>query len=639
MQTTSIFGENGLNTKTASEFVGLKNTLECINYLIGQGEMRKRQGYEVMATMTDDITFVGEYDVNRLILGYGTTIAVIDKATWTVEELKTDFAGGNFDGDGGMGIYYVSNGVDVAHAFERTIGITASKKLLYVSHSGTGTLTVGATITQGATTGTVEAIHETSGTTMMVMLTAGSSFTTGSITGGSLVFASITAFDFARGVLVEGGTSGASARLLASSGSLWVMQEVDGTLTNGETITTTTPVGVLSGTISTAPDWRSRKLKTSVIAKNIKIIDDRLYMYNLVDDPSGVIYSSPYAGSYPWYNTWTVGSTVGSAGLVSAPNLGTIYDIVPFGNGYVCLHEYGRIARYIETLDSGGTLSKVDRVQDIAESLGGNVGILTRKGMYYAGKNGLHVVQQIATLNQPYSGSEAKISNILADSFFANIDFSSASIVYDTDTDHIFIACAKDSQSNNLVLAYNLQQKALTTINGWTPVSMINSQGIYAGMGANLCKLFSGDTDGGSDIETRITQEVPLGDLIASHILERLCTKGFLSESSVINVAIGAYSINGEFTPAKKTLQFTSSGSSETATGYGSAGWGSSGYASSDYYQNTIETFKCATPILRNIQRLRITTYSLDSYPHILNYMYIQTKKLAPLPNRKLIQI
>lgn len=384
------------------------------------------------------------------------------------------------------------------------------------------------------------------------------------------------------------------------------------------------------------------EITAAPICKVLKVIGPRLFAGNLSTDETAVAYSSTDDGTDPPFSTWTVGTDADDPGLVSYRNAGPVNTIESLGGTPIIWGDFGKWAFKIGTLDVGGTLAKTDQTVMSRVDFGGSASIETNLGIFYVNEAGLWQLVSVGQNDIKFSDQEAEVSQLLGDQFFDDLDFSSASMVYDAKKRTLFVTCARNSTTNNFVFAYNTEHKAFTEVTGWNINRFLNDdQTIYGGSSTNgkVYKCFHGSDDDGLPIGTEFYQELNVGALQTRKILKGLYVQGFLSLSTTLNVKFDIYDRTGRLITDKMKFEWTTQYNSNSQDGYGTASYGGSAYGGDKDFANTVESFDGIRPFIRNFQRLRVRITGQDKLPHIINWLSVETAEKARIRRRKLTKI
>jgi hypothetical protein len=455
--------------------------------------------------------------------------------------------------------------------------------------------------------------------------------------------------NFTVGKKLTGATSGATATILedsdsGASGTL-TLGNIQGTFQNGEIITddNSSPG---SATTSSAVTWAYTTIANAPICKILKVIGSRLLAANLSTDETAVAYCKLDSGTNPPFTIWAVGTLADDPGQVNYRNAGAVNSIESFGPNIVVFSENGKWAFYINTIDSAGTLKKVDVFVISRLDFGGARGaISTAKGLFYANESGLWQFFSLGQDNVAFSDQEGRTSVLLGNDYFKDIDLSNASLAYDAERNLILLSCAKNSTANNYVIVYNTENKSLSEIKGWNINRFMVDNQILYGIGSTktvVWQCFDGNDDDGSDIWTRYRQELPTGDLEMRQGLLGEYIQGLLSQNTSLTVAFDIYDVEGHFVADKLQFIWTAQSGNTLNSGWGSSSQGHSswgGNASSGSNSGLIECFDGARGRIGNYQRIILDITGHDKLPHEINWFKVITKSKVPIRRRRMVQV
>jgi hypothetical protein len=381
-------------------------------------------------------------------------------------------------------------------------------------------------------------------------------------------------------------------------------------------------------------------IAASPICSVLRVIGNRLYAGNISTDETAVIYSEVDDGSDPPFTGWAQGTAATDAGQVSYRNAGAIRAIEPLGKFIVAFGDNGKYSFYIDQIDSGGTLSKVDVTQMYRRDFGGARGaIATPEGLFYVNEAGLWQMVAVGSEDIPFSDQEGLTSILLGKGYFDGVDFTNCDILHDAKRRLIAVTAAKGSSSNNYVIAYNLDHKAFTQFSGWTINRFLNiNQDIYAGSSVETkaYNVFSGYDDDGLAIGTEFRQELKLGELFTRQFLKGCYVQGFLSLSTEIMVRFDIYDVTGKPISDKLRFKWTPQRGEIGFDGWGTASWGASGWGGDIDYNKLVESFDGCRPFIRNFQRVILHITSGDKLSHVLNWVSLEATMKAPIRRRKM---
>ena len=373
-------------------------------------------------------------------------------------------------------------------------------------------------------------------------------------------------------------------------------------------------------------------------ATYLRVIGNRLHA--AVDD--SVIYSEVDDGTDPPFNTWSNGILATDGGIVSYRNGQLVRSIHPFGPDIVVFADDGKWAFRIDTIDSAGTLSKVDVTTMYRIDFGASrAAESTTEGLFYVNEAGLWQLQQIGSQDLPQSDAEQNVSILLGADFFDDIDLSSADMVYDARRRLILVTGAKNSDTNNYVIAYNVDHQSFVEFGGWTIGRFINDDGVIYGASSTKTatyECFSGYDDDGLIIGTEFRQELRLGDLFTRQFSKGCYVQGSLSPSTEISVRFDIYDRTGKPITDKLKYLWTAQRSKLGEDGWGTAAWGTSAWGGDLDYGNLVESFDGCRPFIRNFQRVILHITNGDKLPHAINWVSLEASAKVKIRRRKMVQ-
>ncbi len=441
------------------------------------------------------------------------------------------------------------------------------------------------------------------------------------------------------GDVLTGATSGATSIILqdADSGATGTLTlgSIVGTYQVGETITSTSGG---SAKVTSVLAWAYTSISGAPIATVLMTFASRLYAG--VKDT--VYYSNKDAGTNPPFATWTAGTLATDPGLVQNKNAGTIRALQSLGQNVVVFADDGKWGFYTTTITDATTLRKVDTtVIDRTDFGGSRAALSTPKGTFYANEAGLWQLMSLGQDNVKFSDQEGLTSILLGTTYFDDVTLTNADIAYYAKYNTILLTCAKASAGNNLIIAYNLENKSFSKFTGWEINRFLNDNGTIYGTSTNtnvVYTLFDGWDDNGVDVWYNYKQELKTGDLESKQILLGGYIQGLLSPSSAPTVAFDIYDINGVEISNKLTFTWSAQSDSGTADGYGTSEWGESAWGGDEDTANTVESFDGFRDYIRNYQRIILHISGHDQIPLAINYVKILTRIKSSIRRRKLIK-
>jgi hypothetical protein len=572
--------KGGENLRDLPQLLSPEYALEMVNYLVTtDGGLEKRKGITHLFEVagTYPILMLEQYDDDHLLFGYNKTLAAYEISTDTITTIKNNFVSAGLSGQRYGAYFFVASPADTIGRVSRTLDYDGQ----------TVNFTVGKIVT-------------------------------GTISG-------------ATGMILQDSDTGVAGTLTLGA--------VSGVFINNEALTDTAGgTAVVDGVL----DWTYNAIAGAPKAKVLKVIGARLFAGNLDTDETAVAYSQIDSGANPPFLTWTVGTLADDAGLLSYRNAGGVNTIESLGNNAIVFSEFGKWAFYINTIDSAGTLRKIDVLVISRLDFGGARGAKTTpKGLFYVNSAGLWQLISLGQPNVPFSDQEGLNSVLLGTKFFSDITLDNADITYLARYNTVLITCSKNSSANNLVIAFNVENKSFSELRGWNINRFLNiNQTIYGGgaLSTEVWKCFDGYADDGKDIWTEYYQELKTGELETRQMLLGAYCQGFLSKSTVLRVAYDIYDTKGVFVSDKLVTEWTAQGESPIGEGYGVSSWGLSGFGGDVDTAGLYETFDGSRFYIRNYQRIRIKITGNDKLPHAIVWIKLLAKSKVPIRRRKITQ-
>lgn len=448
--------------------------------------------------------------------------------------------------------------------------------------------------------------------------------------------------NFTAGKVLTGATSGATAVILqdadgGATGTL-TLGSIVGTFQNNEIITdnngtpgSATVDGVLNFTYTT--------VSGAPTCSFIKSIGARLYAAVL----DSVRYSATDDGTNPPFTTWTTGTNANDPGIVTFRNAGTVRNIEGLGDNIVVFADNGKWAFKTTTIDSSGTLKKIDQTIVNRIDLGsGRATLNTDKGIFYANEAGLWQLVSIGQPNIPYSDQEGVASKLLGTTYFDDVNLTNADLAYLPQYNLLMLSCGKDSATNNQIIVYNVETKAFSLFSGWNINRFLNNNQTLYGAGATTAKvwtLFDGNSDDGNDIWTEFEQEIRLGSLNTRQSINKFWVQGLMSPSSDVTVRFNIYDKQGNYVANKTTWQWTPQGNNSGSGGFGVSAWGTATFGGSEPSGKMVESFDGCAVRINNFQRLRVKFTEHSKVPLQINWFSLEGRVKAPIRVRHINQL
>lgn len=444
--------------------------------------------------------------------------------------------------------------------------------------------------------------------------------------------------NFAAGDVLTGGTSGATAIVVTdadggATGTL-TLSDITGVFQNGEIITSNTGG---SATVNGILTWVATAVAAAPRGHLVKSINGRLFILK----DSDTFYSDLDTGANPPFQNWTVATLADSPGRVSYRNAGKANSILELGQFILVFADKGKYAFYINTIDSAGTLSKVDVFQMSRLDAGGAKGAInTPAGVFYANEAGLWQLLSVGTESLPFSDQEQETSIFLGDDYFENITLGNATLAYDANKFTVYLSCAKSSEVNNLIIAYKTKENTgFHTFSGWNINQWLNLDGIIYGASSvetKIFKCFSGYEDDGADISTAYTQELQVGQQDTAKDLNETAIQAKLSPSSVINISYDIYDYVNDYIKDKLKLQMETTNVNLDSDGYNSAAYNGSAYNGGGEAPGLVDTFANDGRVIRRFRRIILKISEQSKLPHEINWVKVRVTETALIRKRQL---
>jgi len=359
------------------------------------------------------------------------------------------------------------------------------------------------------------------------------------------------------------------------------------------------------------------------ICDDIAFIGPRAVAISIESDETAVQLSDVDDGSNPPFDSWGTTTSATDGAIVNYRNAGKARTCVPLGQYFVVFSDDGYFAF---TIDSPGTIKKIETVQDYMTDFGGARGaVATPLGIFYLNERGLNQMTQVGSKDTPYSRQQKLNTVLLTDTYFDDVTAGNVDLIYDKKQRIILVTYAKGSSVNNKVLGYKISEEieALFEIEGWTINRFTKYKNkIYgsSSVDGRLFECFKGYTDDGVAISTEYTQELPLNGLWNRHSLKRFYSKGFLSLDTSIDVNMDIYDKEGAPISSKRINRWTPKRNDNTIDGWGTSSWGNSSWGGDYDLSKMIEVTNWCRGRIANAQRISVRFTSAVTEPHIINW-------------------
>jgi len=361
---------------------------------------------------------------------------------------------------------------------------------------------------------------------------------------------------------------------------------------------------------------------------------------------STVWFSRVDAGDNPPFENWGSGGTGSPAdgeGQISFKRADKVRAIKALGQYIVVYQDDGKFAFEHQTIDSNGTLKRVDISNVSRIDPGGSRAVVnTPSGHYYLNEAGLWNLITLGVKDTPFSEQDIKLSNLLGADFFRDVDFENAQpdIFYDAGTTTIFVTFGKDSQLNNKMLAYNLETQGYSFLDGWAIGKfLLKGQEFYGTSSADgkVFRLFNGYSLNGLPITSVYEQEIQTGDLITRKDLLGLTIQALLDEGTSVNIYFDIYNEDGQLVKNIVQLCVEPHIDLSTIEGWNELGFGG-GWGGLDENISLIPTLSDSRVKIRNYQRLILRIEETSKLPHQINYVRVNWKEKSVITKRRVIK-
>lgn len=573
----SLMAEKGQNIRDLSQLLDATFAQKIQNLTIdAAGQLIKRGGAKKKAeisSITGFSLFKHFYGL-IFIVGYGTTVSAVDFSDGTEQIIKNDFS--EFAPTSGKtyGNYFIigSGGTEKVGRISKTLDYNTQ----------TANFTVGSVVTGG-----------TSGATATILEDADAG-TSGTLTLGNIVGT------FQNGEIITDAVTGSATTA--------------GVVTHVYVEITAAPIAKIVEIATTGTSLDARCLVGNLRPTTTDDkIDSNTFQSSDVDD-----------GTNPPFETWTIGVNAGNGFRIFNKKRGELRTISSIGQQIVVGYENGRIGFRISTLEIN-SVKEQEVTYDFDNKQAGMLenAIETKTGVFAANQSKLLQLISGGATNVPFSEQEKNISDVLGDDYFDDVNFDNLDIIEDTKRKLIWYTFGKDSDTNNLVLAYNTETESFVeftwNINRFTKINDV----IYgaSSIDGRLYELFSGSDDDGDPIPVDYRQELNFGKLKGLWDIEEFVIQAILGEGAEYCVSMDTWDRNANFTSGVVQMLMAGTTPLSTMKGWGSASWGTAGWGS-----GIAGTIQGSTPYhnrdigLKDFWRVSVRITSNDKLPARINF-------------------
>jgi len=651
----------GSNMRDFPQLLDTNSALFIENYWIhSRARLVKRSGTQEYFDTGDSDLVTGfiDYQLGYEIEAHGHKANARLKSTGAFTSIKSDFTSGAYLEALRTGDYAFINS-DLDGLWRVNMQITYSERqttpdtnVFYVTNTG-GAL--GATIT-GGTSGATATVTSSTGTTPRVIYITNISGTfqhgepiiSGSLANG--VLAQIN--PFAVGEKLTFGTSGATATVLehtddGATGTL-VLGSISTAIQSGETIT-----GSLEGlgTTTSIVTFNTTHVSAAPKARHMAYDGKRLWLYDLISDSSGWVYSAVDSGTNPPFTNFTTASTADGGGSGTFRRGEGCNKIVFLGDINFLAFEKGWYAFKISTIDSGGVISKVDQLVQLSD-VGIDMVSVTDVGLIAVGDFGVKRLVSLGQPNVPYSEQWEMLTEQLGQSYFDDVNFDDASIVYDDGRGYIYISCAKGGgTTENLIIAIKadiaglestVKTGATSFFTGLNPYRLfkIGSEIYFAdALDGRIVHLFEGENDEGSSIYSEYYQELSFGEIKGILNLDEMSVYGEFTNASTLNINFDRFDPNSHFENTIASYSWSPYNDYSSGGGWGSSAWSSSAWGATGTSSGLTYDKADLRPRINNAMRVRVRFTCEDSSDHTLNMFTARASISGQSRSHKLTQV
>jgi len=447
---------------------------------------------------------------------------------------------------------------------------------------------------------------------------------------------------------ITGSTSGATAIVLEVSGGTLTLGSINGTFQNGEPVTGNASG---SGTLTSTVSFTIANVSAAPKAKYIAYDGKRLWLYNLATDAAGWAYSRVDDGTNPPFTNWTTSSSVEGGGSGTYRNGVACTGLEFVGDIVFLSFEKGWNAFKISTLDSSGTISKYEELIQLSD-LGIKAIKMTDAGLIAVGTWGIKRLVSVGQAGVPYSEQWETLTEQLGDSYFQDVNFDNASIVYDSKRGYLYVACAKGGGTlNNFILAIKLglagvdntvENGATSFFTGLNPQKffLLNDE-IYfsSSLDGRVYHLFTGEQDDGVNIYAEYYQELNFGEIYGTFNLDEIMLYGEFTRASDVDVSFDVFDENSHFISNVATYVWSAYNDYNSGSGWGGSAWANSAWGTSGVSSGLIYDKADLRPRIRNVMRVRLRISSQDASDHTINMFSARASLIGQSRSHKLTQV
>lgn len=497
-----LAADKGENKRDLKTLINLRQGTLVSNFVNeGAGRLKKANGYQLKKDLggSNIVNILGKYNADNFIVSLGTSVGFWNQTSNEVIYFKTDFTNSRFFGVRYGSKFYVANGNDGTD-----VGYADGEFDLGYDNLAGGSFTLGNLITGG-----------TSGATGVIVADAASTLTLNTVTGNFIDNEALTE--------------------TASGVATGVTADADGTLTAGW------------NTISGIPK-----------AETLFIFQNRLYAGNTDAGTSTLEVSGVDTGT-GIFSDWTPGTDSGDPYTSRFPNGGDLVSIGNVNSQIVVMHDEGKYGFSLQILDVGTSGLQQNQNIDFQRVDFGAKGksVSTTVGIFYVNEFGWFLMR--GGLEEQVF--ETNVTSVLGSEYIKEFDFTDADIVHDPIQEKVFVTCKKGSDTNNILLYYDIVERAIGEMPGFfVSRFMRDGNDMYASdsESSKLYKLFDGYDANGSNVRAEYhTAEIDFGSEERLKTMRDLFLVGKLMPESRVQIEVDLWDEYGIKQDTYATLYWT----------------------------------------------------------------------------------
>jgi hypothetical protein len=390
-----------------------------------------------------------------------------------------------------------------------------------------------------------------------------------------------------------------------------------------------------------AGPWTATEVAGSSPCTVMRVIGARLFTNSTTTGE--VKYARIDSGTNPPFTDWTADDLADGPGGIVDRHIGNITSIEPLGQNIVVFGDFGKFAFFINTIDSAGTLSKVEVTQMSRRDFGGASGaITTDQGLFYVNEAGLWQLLGVGQPDTKFSDQEALVSKPLGVKYFDNATLTNVDIAYDEKQNFILVTYAAGSATNNAVLCYNLETKAFSEFSGWTMNRFASDQGVLYGgssVTGTVYQLFDGYDDNGLSIGTEFEQEISIGSLETLKDTRIFKVEGYLTQGQPITISFNVYDRTGRLDENRQQFTWTATNALGIGYGYDEMAYDYGAYDGDIDFSDLVYSPDGAMTGMKRIYRLRVNFSASDTAAHEINLFSIDTVETSRARVRQMTKV